>query len=69
MSENKTYVDWVYDILKSECGSIDVIYYDYIVHLVGTYGFNALANKKLIKPGKMLGGKQLYTLIEKGEKI
>ena len=66
MNENKTYVDYVYDIVRDECEHI-AIYEQYIINLVGSYGLNALLNAGLIKHGGILSGKQLYELVEKGE--
>lgn len=68
MNENKTYVDYVYEIVKEECEHIDAIYHEYIVRLVGTHGLYALLNNKLLETCGVVAGKQLYTLIEKGEK-
>lgn len=62
---NATYIDWVYEIVKSEGKGIDALYSDYIVNLVGTYGLNALLNNKLLEPCGVLSGRQLYALIDK----
>lgn len=36
------YVDYVYGIVESECKGMDSIYEDYIEHLVGISGLEAL---------------------------
>ena len=36
------YVDYVYDIVRLDCEGMDSIYKDYIIQMVGFYGFNAL---------------------------
>ena len=42
------YVDYVYDIVRLDCEGMDSIYKDYIIQMVGVYGFNALCEAGLI---------------------
>lgn len=59
------YVDYVYDIVKADCWDMDAIYKDYILQMVGVYGFNALYHNKLIESCGVVNGRQLYTLLPK----
>lgn len=43
------YADYVYDIVKSDCGDMNSIYKDYIIQIVGVYGFNELLSHNLIE--------------------
>lgn len=58
------YVKYVYYIIKKECEDVDAIYEDYIVHLVGIKGLNALINARLLETCGVMHNKQLYTLLE-----
>ena len=61
----KPYAEYVYEIVKKDCeGSVDAIYEDYIIHLVGIKGLYALINAKLVETCGVLHGQQLYTLLE-----
>lgn len=59
------YVDYVYDIVRLDCEGMDAIYKDYIIQMVGVYGFNALYHNKLIEGCGEINGRQLFTLCEK----
>ena len=61
----KTYVDHVYHIVSLECEGLSAIYGDYITHLVGICGLNALIVNRLVKNIGMADGKELYELYEK----
>lgn len=54
----------VYDILKHESEGMDAIYEDYILHMVGTIGLFALRDYKMIETCGVVGGRQLYTLLD-----
>ena len=64
------YVDYVYDIVRLDCEGMDSIYKDYIIQMVGVYGFNTLYQNNLIEGCGVINGRQLYVLCErkKGEK-
>ena len=62
------YVDDVYDIVRLDCEDMDAIYKDYIIQMVGVYGFNALLQHRLIESCGVVNGRQLYTLCEKPRK-
>lgn len=59
------YVDYVYDIVKSDCEGMDAIYKDYIIQMVGVYGFNALHEANLIEGCGVINGRRLFVLCEK----
>lgn len=59
------YVDYVYDIVKSDCEGMDAIYKDYIIQMVGVYGFNALYEHRLIEGCGVINVRELYVLCEK----
>ena len=62
------YVDYVYDIVKSDCEGMDAIYKDYIKQMVGVYGLNALLEHCLIEGCGVVNGRQLYVLCENTRK-
>lgn len=66
MSRHK-YVDYVYGIVESECKGMDSIYEDYIEHLVGISGLEALRAWGLVETCGVIGGRQLYVLCDKKE--
>lgn len=59
------YVDYVYDIVRLDCEGMDSIYADYIKHMVGVYGLNALIEEKLVESCGVINGRRLYVLCEK----
>lgn len=59
------YVDYVYDIVRLDCEGMDAIYKDYIIQMVGVYGFNALREHKLLEGCGVVSGRQLYVLCDK----
>ena len=59
------YVDYVYDIVRLDTEGLDSIYKDYIIQMVGVYGFNALHEAKLIESCGVINGRRLYVLCEK----
>lgn len=59
------YVDYVYDIVKLDCYDMDAIYKDYIIQMVGVYGFNELYAHKLIEGCGSVNGRSLYVLCGK----
>lgn len=62
------YVDYVYDIVRLDTEGMDAIYKDYIIQMVGVYGFNALYSEKLIEGCGVVNGRQLFVLCER-EKV
>ena len=60
-----TYVDYVYDIVRLDTEGMDAIYKDYIIQMVGVYGFNALYEARLIEGCGVVNGRYLYVLCEK----
>ena len=65
MNYYEQYANYVYDIVCLDCEGMDAIYKDYIIQMVGVYGFNALWGAKLIEGCGSVNGRQLYTLCEK----
>lgn len=59
------YVDYVYDIVRLDCEGMDAIYKDYIIQMVGVYGFNTLREHKLLEGCGTVNGRQLYVLCDK----
>ena len=59
------YVDYVYDIVRLDCEGMDSIYKDYIIQMVGVYGFNALYREGLIEGCGVVNGRRLFVLCEK----
>lgn len=66
-AENKqfTYTDAVYELIKIKCKSMDSIYEDYIVSLVGNCGLAALKRAGLLEACGVLNCRQLYVLVDK----
>lgn len=62
------YVDYVYDIVRLDTEGMDAIYKDYIIQMVGVYGFNALYSEELIEGCGVVNGRQLFVLCER-EKV
>ena len=61
----KTYVEYVYDIVKLDCEGMDSIYKDYIKQMVGVYGLNALLEHGYLESCGVINGRQLYVLCDK----
>lgn len=59
------YVDYVYDIVRLDTEGMDSIYKDYIIQMVGVYGFNALHQAGLIEGCGVVNGRYLYVLCDK----
>lgn len=64
MKNYEQYVDYVYDIVRLDCEGMDSIYKDYILQMVGVYGFNALHQEHLIESCGVVNGRQLYVLCD-----
>lgn len=65
MNFYEQYVDYVYNIVKMDTEDMDAIYKDYILQMVGVYGFNALFGNDLIEGCGVVNGRQLYALCVK----
>lgn len=61
----RPYIEHVYDIVRLETLDMDAIYKDYILQLVGVFGFNALYSRKLIESCGVVNGRQLFTLCDR----
>ena len=59
-----TYAQHVYEIVRLETLDMDAIYKDYILQLVGVFGFNSLIENKLIESCGVVNGRRLYTLLK-----
>lgn len=62
------YVDYVYDIVRLDTEGMDAIYKDYIIQMVGVYGFNVLYHEKLLEGCGVVNGRQLFVLCERTSK-
>lgn len=65
MKNYEEYVDYVYNIVKMDTEELDAIYKDYILQMVGVYGFNALYGSNLLEGCGVVNGRRLYVLCEK----
>ena len=65
MKSYEQFVDYVYNIVKNDTEGMDAIYKDYILQMVGVYGFNALHRNKLIEGCGVVNGRQLFVLCSK----
>ena len=63
----KAYVDYVYEIVKNDTEGMDAIYKDYIIQMVGVYGFNALHEARLIEGCRSVNARELYVLYDRKE--
>lgn len=59
------YIDHIYDVVRLETLDMDAIYKDYILQLVGVFGFNALYSNNLIESCGVVNGRQLFVLCDK----
>lgn len=62
------YVDYVYNIIRLDTLEMDAIYKDYILREVGTYGFNALYENRLLEGCGIMNGRELFVLRNREEK-
>lgn len=61
------YVDYVYRIVKNDCADMDSIYKDYIIQIIGIYGFDELLANNLIESCGVIHGRALYVLCERSK--
>lgn len=61
------YVDYVYNIISTECEGMDSVYGDYIVRCVGVEGLDALLEHRLLETCGVINGRQLFTIFSKKE--
>ena len=65
MKTYEAFVDHAYNLVRMDTEDMDAIYKDYILRIVGTYGFNALYENKLIESCGVINGRQLFALCNK----
>ena len=65
MKTYEQFVDHVYNLVRMDTENMDAIYGDYIVRIIGSYGFNALHDERLIEGCGVINGRALYTLCPK----
>lgn len=58
------YVDHIYSVLKLETSEMDSVYKDYIIQLIGVFGFNALLHCNLLESCGVINGRQLFVLCD-----
>lgn len=63
-----TYAEQVYEIIKNDSEGVDAIYQEYILHMVGESGLNALLESRLLETCGVVNGRQLYVLCKKEKK-
>ena len=61
----KTYVDYVYEIVKAELEFFEALYEDYIINLVGHAGLTELRSHGLLEGCGAIANRQLYVLVNK----
>ena len=61
----RTYVDYVYEIVKAEMEFFEALYEDYIINLVGHAGLTELRSHKLLEACGAIAGRQLYVLVNR----
>lgn len=59
------YVDYVYDIIAKEQSDVDALFGDYIISMVGLFGFLALRDNNLIEIRDSVNGRDVYVLRDK----
>lgn len=59
------FIDTVYDIIRKDTENLDSVYEDYIVHMVGISGLNALLEHGLLESCGVVNGRQLYVICER----
>lgn len=62
LTSDEVYTNYVYSLLMFDTMDLDSIYKDFILRAVGTYGFNALYEHKLIESCGSINGRELYVL-------
>lgn len=58
-----SYIIQLYKILEKE--QLDTMYEDYIIHVIGTSGLEALIEAGMLETCGVTNGRQLYTLVDK----
>lgn len=65
METYEQFVDHVYNIVRMDTAGMDAIYKDYIIQMIGVYGFNALHKERLIEGCGSVNVRELYVLCDK----
>lgn len=55
-------LDFYYRIMWAEFQGTDALYEDYIIHMIGVVGLNALKDNRLLESCGVVNGRKLYTL-------
>lgn len=55
-------VAFYYRVMWAEFQGVDALYDDYIMHMIGIVGLNALRDNHLIESCGVINGRQLYAL-------
>lgn len=58
------YTKYVYNLVKRRTITVDAIYENYIIELVGEYGYEALKRFRLIESCGSVNGRNLVTLLD-----
>ena len=59
----ESYIGVIHQIMLVEAETIDAVYEDYILKLVGSYGLKALLDCGLIEPCGSVDGRRLYSIL------
>ena len=55
-------LDFYYRIMWAEFQGTDALYEDYIIHMIGIVGLNALKDNRLLESCGVVNGRKLYAL-------
>lgn len=58
-----SYIIQLYKILEKE--QLDTMYEDYIIHMIGTSGLEALIEAGMLETCGVINGRQSYVLVDK----
>ena len=60
--EPNPFLDFYYRIIWAEFNGTDALYEDYIIHMIGIVGLNALKDNGLLESCGKINGRKLYSL-------
>jgi hypothetical protein len=58
------YTKYIYELVKRRTISLDAVYEDYIINLVGEYGYDSLRRFKLVEGCGSVNGRNLVTIAD-----
>ena len=60
--DNEPYVNHICNIVRLEASDMDAIYKEYVMQLVGVFGFNTLIKYDRLETCGVIDGRRLYVL-------